>query len=176
MACRDKKNKFSKPIPEIGSFYHFWDDGKTSPSRHYVCKVERVIPKESAKNIIVEVPEWDFGTKETTMVKRTLYDHWELQVANHDWLYAEDTDYFVEASCPRYDENNLWFVRTKYDGWFSLDIQSSWQGGRLDIDYSIYKSVTADYKEWSKCSDEELLECYPLAIEENWEKNKSVCK
>ena len=33
-----------KPIPNIGEYYHFWDDGKTSLSRHYICRCERIIP------------------------------------------------------------------------------------------------------------------------------------
>lgn len=158
-------------VPEVGHFYHFWDDGKSSPSRHYICKVERIITSEEARNVMVEVTDWDFD--ENGEVKRvtSLYDHWkEEAVPNHDWLYAEDTDFFVEASCPRYDENNLWFVRTKDGGWFSMDIQSSWQGGSLDIDGSVYTYNTKNYQKYSGCSDEELLEAYPEANEENWSK------
>lgn len=114
-----------KAIPEVGEFYHFWDDGKTSPSRHYICRVERVVSPNVARSIKVMVPEWHYGTNETEYVETTLYDHWKIQVANHDWLYADDTDYFVEASCPKYDEHNLWFIRTKNGGWFSMDVQSS---------------------------------------------------
>ena len=58
-------------VPEIGKYYHFWDDGKSSPSRHYVCKCERVITPDEAKNIMVNVPYDDDLTIETT-----LYDHW----------------------------------------------------------------------------------------------------
>lgn len=159
-----------KAIPEVGAFYHFWDDGKTSPSRHYICKVERVVTQNVARSIKVMVPEWNYDTNETEFVETTLYDHWEIQVANHDWLYAKETDYFVEVSCPVYDDNNLWFIRTKNGGWFSMDVQSSWQGGRLDIDGSIYESCIRDWKEWNKCSDEEALEAYVPATEENWRK------
>ena len=49
-------NKNLKPIPEVGKFYHFFDDGKTSASRHYICKVERIVPFEEAKNIILNTP------------------------------------------------------------------------------------------------------------------------
>lgn len=159
-----------KPIPEIGKFYHFWDDGKSSPSRHYICKVERIITPEEAKKIDVNVPDWDFDHKKEVDNIISLYDHWRNEVKNKDWLFAEDTDYFVELSCPKYDEYNLWAVRTKLGGWFSMDIQSSWQGGRLDIDGSIYEYNTKNYMEYYKCSDEKVLEAYPEANEINWKK------
>ena len=31
-------------IPEVGKFYHFWDDGKCGVSRHYIAKCEEIIP------------------------------------------------------------------------------------------------------------------------------------
>ncbi len=62
------KNKNLKPIPEVGKFYHFWDDGKTSTSRHYICKVEKIITPEEAKNIIVQVPEYDWDNKKDIIV------------------------------------------------------------------------------------------------------------
>lgn len=134
-------------IPEIGKYYHFWDDGKSSPSRHYVCKCERVITPDEAKNIMVSVPYDDDLTIETT-----LYDHWlESEMPEHDWLYAKETDYFVECSCPKYDENNLWFVRTRDGGWFSMNIQNWWQGGTLDVDEKILDGIIENikkYPEW----------------------------
>ena len=39
-----------------------------------------------------------------------------------------------------YDENIIWFVRTVQGGWFSIDVQSSWQYGSLDVDGSIYEN------------------------------------
>ena len=33
-------NQKLKPIQKVGEFYHFIDDGKLSPGRHYICKVE----------------------------------------------------------------------------------------------------------------------------------------
>lgn len=39
------KNKL-EPIPEVGKYYHFFDDGKLFPSRHYICRVERLLSKE----------------------------------------------------------------------------------------------------------------------------------
>lgn len=149
-------------IPKIGKYYHFFDDGKLSPSRHYICRVERIITPEEAKSIMCEVPnEYD-----DIMDAILLYDHWhDNEMPNHDWLYAKDTDYFIECSCPKYDKHNLWFVRTKDGGWFSMDIQSWWQGGRLDIDESIYESILNDIENdpyYSMEAKEELLELYKI--------------
>lgn len=33
-------NQKLKPIPKDGESCHFFDDGKLSPGRHYICKVE----------------------------------------------------------------------------------------------------------------------------------------
>lgn len=63
------------------------------------------------------------------------------------WIYAPITDYFVEVSCPKYDKYNLWFARTKDGGWYSLDIQSGWQGGRLDVTGEIYDDIIKYWKE-----------------------------
>lgn len=151
-----------KQIPNIGEFYHFWDDGKTSASRHYICKCERIITPDEAKNIMVSVPEWDFDHNENIFNLISLYDHWKIEVYNHDWLYAEDTDYFVECSCPKYDADNLWFVRTKGGGWFSMDVQNSWQGGRLDIDGQIFEDIINDIKKHSEYYNkpELIIEAY----------------
>ena len=63
------------------------------------------------------------------------------------WLYAEETDFFVECEIPGYDENTIWFVRTVQGGWFSIDVQSSWQSGYLDVDGSIYNEVKKWFEE-----------------------------
>lgn len=136
-----------KPIPEIRKYYHFWDDGKISMSRHYICKVEEIITPEEAKNIIVTIPDWDFDNNKSFFYNISLYEQWLNEVRNCDWLFNKETDYFVKVSCPRYDDNDLWFVRTTNGGWFSMDIQSSWQGGRLDIDETIYNDIIDEIKE-----------------------------
>ena len=47
----------------------------------------------------------------------------------------------------KYHKYNLWFARTKDGGWYSLDIQSSWQGGRLDVTGEIYDNIIKYWKE-----------------------------
>lgn len=151
----ENKNIELKPIPKVGEFYHFFDDGKTSPSRHYICKCERVVTFEEAKSIMVTVPDYECTQDNPIYNLVSLYDHWhDDEMPNHDWLYETETDYFVECSCPVYDDNNLWFVRTKNDGgWFSMDIQSWWQGGRLDVDGKIFENIIQEVKEHSQWYD-----------------------
>lgn len=147
-----------KPLPEVGKLYHFFDDGKTSPSRHYICKCEQIITPEEAKSVMIEVPN---EYVDDVMDKISLYEHWhDNEMPKCDWLYAEDTDYFVECSCPKYDKNNLWFVRTKDGGWFSMDIQSWWQSGRLDVDGEIFQEVLNYIKEYSKYYSNDIIERY----------------
>lgn len=140
----NKNNKKLKPFPEVGKEYHFWDDWKTSPSRHYICRCERIVKTiKEAKTIKVTLMEYTkFLEKSTyTEYEISLYDIWKKEVKTHDWLFAEDTDAFIEISCPKYDENNLWAVRTKNGGWFTMDIQSSWQGGTIDVTGEVFESV-----------------------------------
>lgn len=141
------EQKQNNNIPEIGKEYHFFDDGKTSLSRHYVCRCERVITPEEAKKIIFDLND----------IKTTLYDIWKDESSNCDFLFAKDTDYFVEVSCPSYDENNLWAVRTKDGGWFTLDVQSSWQGGRVDVTGEIFDNVV---EFWTKEGETEKVNGY----------------
>lgn len=137
-------NKDLKPIPEVGKYYHFWDDGKLSPGRHYICRCERIITPEEAKSIMIEVLNEYIDDVMDTI---SLYEHWyDDEMPNHDWLFETETDYFIECSCPEYDKHNLWFVRTKDGGWFSMDIQSGWQSGRLDIDGKIFEDVTNSWE------------------------------
>lgn len=160
-----KKNKLND-LPTIGEFYHFWDDGKVSVNRHYICRVERILSHSEAKTEVVYRHEWDDVRNELLRLKNTLYDVWKEESAHCDWLFAENTDYFIEISCPNYDENKLWCVRTKEGGWFSMDIQTSWQGGRLDVGSKIFNSVV------DMCLEEGWGVTYEEANEENWKKNK----
>lgn len=139
----NKKTKL-KPIPEVGKEYHFWDDGKSSPSRHYICRCEQVVKSiKEAKAIKFTLRKYANFLKDSpyTEYEVSLYDVWKNSVKKHNWLIAEETDAFVEISCPKYDKYNLWAVRTKDGGWFTLDIQSSWQGGDVDVTGEKYKYV-----------------------------------
>lgn len=147
-----------KEIPEVGKFYHFFDDGKISPNRHYICKCERIITPEESKKIMVEVPnKYMDGVKDSV----SLYEHWyNNEVPNYYWLIADETDYFIECSCPKYDDNNLWFVMSVDGGWFSMDIQNFWQGGRLDVDGEIFQRILNDIKEHPDWYHKDIINLY----------------
>lgn len=108
-------NKYTpQPIPEVGKNYWFFDDGKITHSRLYQAKVLEVLDPD-------KVPDF---------VKEAIVQNRE----DADWIFKDTTDKVIRCSIKDYDENDIWFIRTKEDGWFSLDIQSSWQGGCLDVD------------------------------------------
>lgn len=157
-------------IPEIGKEYYFFDDGKISPSRCYKAKVLRVVPYDE-RNEVFDVYDYDCDDK----IPKSLKEIHKYEVDDHrqsenfvvlgkgstkpgePWLYAEKTDFFVECAIPGYDENNIWFARTVEGGWFSMDIQSSWQGGKLDIDNSIYEDAKKYFEEYCNVDYDESL-------------------
>lgn len=143
-------------VPKVGNYYHFWDDGKTGPSRHYICKCEKIIRIKEAKSIMIHTSD-----------NISLYDIWKEQVEKYNWIYAKETDYFIEISCPTYDDNHLYAVRTKDGGWFTLNIQSWWQDGTLDVTGEIYENVLNDWEEYQGYRP---YDSYPEANEDNYKK------
>ena len=63
-------------IPELGKRYHFFEDGKSGPSRHFIIEVTNIIPFEE-------------------MIDGELLDVYDTEVRECDFLYAPETDYFV---------------------------------------------------------------------------------
>ncbi len=117
-----------QPVPEVGKEYHVFDDGKIRPNRHYMVKIEEVVPFAEAD--------------------QTLVDIWKDNVESCYWLFAPETDFFVRAKDE--DEDNFyigpeWFVRTIDGGWFSIE----WFGGRLDADGHLYAAMVQEYGELS---------------------------
>lgn len=104
--------------PEIGRTYAFFDDGKTGLSRRYKATVTGIIPFHLIK---AKYPE--------------LYYSWQRETRGTPDLYANSTDYFVECSMPKYEDDDfVYFVRDKNDGWFSIDYPHGWMSGLLDVD------------------------------------------
>lgn len=148
-----------KPVPKIGSSYHFFDDGKIKESRHYIATVLDVIAPEQTKNIMFSRAD------DEVSFEISLYEIWRNEIDDHrqstnfkviaagvsmevdaPWLYAEETDYFIKCSIPEYDENDVWFVRTVNGGWFSLDTNSWWMTGELDVDGQLFNNMMKDYE------------------------------
>jgi hypothetical protein len=109
-----------QPVPEVGKEYYTFDDGKIRPSRLSIATISKVIPFAEVN------PE--------------LLDTWKQNVEECYWLYATETDYFIEAE---YDDETVHFIRTTDGGWFSL----GWFGARLDIDGSLYNKMIEWYGE-----------------------------
>lgn len=111
----DKQIKFDeKPIPKVNQTCMFFDDGKISYSRMYQATVKQVMVYDDAPD----------------KVKKAF----ERESKTHDWIWNKTTDYIVACDIKDYDNNLIWFARTTDGGWFSMDVDKSWQGGRLDVD------------------------------------------
>ena len=119
-----------RPVPEVGKEYHIFDDGKIKPSRHYIAKVLEVIP----------FADIDLDSD--------LVDVWTVEKEECDFLYAQETDYFIRAESD-FDENPLYFVRTVDGGWFSIDFPGYWMSARLDIDGELYKEMLKWYPDYN---------------------------
>ena len=110
-----KQMKFSeKPIPKVNQTCMFFDDGKISYSRMYQATVKQVMVYDDAPD----------------KVKKAF----ERESKTHDWIWNKTTDYIVACEIKDYDKNLNWFARPVDGGWFSMDVDEAWQGGRLDID------------------------------------------
>ena len=131
-------------IPKIGNSYHFFDDGKISSTRHYIAKCLDIIPFERFNDIIFnDALIYDHEMGECYISKNsTLMELWRLNVKDCPFLYAQQTDYAIQMSCPEYDEKDLYFVRTVDKRWFSINIQNDWQSGLLDITSEQFNSIT----------------------------------
>lgn len=111
----NKQIKFDeKPIPKVNQTCMFFDDGKVSYSRMYRATVKQVMVYDDAPD----------------KVKKAF----ERESKTHDWIWNKTTDYIIACDIKDYDNNLIWFARTVDGGWFSMDVDKSWQGGRLDID------------------------------------------
>lgn len=110
-----KQIKFDeKPVPKVNQTCMFFDDGKISYSRMYQATVKQVMVYDDAPD----------------KVKKAF----ERESKIHDWIWNKTTDYIIACDIKDYDNNLIWFARTVDGGWFSMDVDKSWQGGRLDID------------------------------------------
>lgn len=110
-----KQIKFNEnPIPKVNQTCMFFDDGKISYSRMYQATVKQVMVYDDAPD----------------KVKKAF----ERESKDHDWIWNKTTDYIIACDIKDYDNNLIWFARTVDGGWFSMDVDKSWQGGRLDID------------------------------------------
>lgn len=116
-------------VPEKGKTYHFFDDGKIGFSRHYLATVEKVVPMKYVRKKM-----------------RRLYIAWVHAAISCYWVYAAKSDYAVKCSIEKFDDNPIWFFRTKNGGWFSIDYPNFWMSGELDITGEFFKSCLEAHK------------------------------
>ena len=127
-----------QPLPELGKRYHFFEDGKSGPSRHYIIEITNIIPFEE-------------------MIDEELLDTYDTEVEEGDFLYAPETDYFVYGRKVLSDntldtEDEFIFIRTNYGGWFSF---GHWfEDGQLDVNNSKYNETIKYWKQHNEDYDE----------------------
>ena len=95
-------------VPKVGEKFHFFDDGKSSPSRHYIVT-------------ITDVKNFDD-------LSETLQNEIKEEQKQCYWLYAKETDYVLKGVLNDSEIEPLYFIRTTDGEWFSI---GSW-GGELD--------------------------------------------
>jgi hypothetical protein len=144
-------------IPTINKKYNFYDDGKVSFGRHSIVEVKRILTIEEAKQLQIKYYE-------TNEIK-SLYDIFMIQEAMTFScgcnLYDPDTDVFLECSIPEYDDDLVYFARTKDGGFFSFDTTGYWMSGQLDVDGSLTKMLYETYGEepmYMDCIQELILD------------------
>ena len=113
-----------KRIPKIGEVVPFFDEGKVCSSRLYKAIIKDVV-------LYAYAPDY---------VKQAFKTNSEVC----SWIWNGITDYFIGCVIKEYDKNEIWFARTKEGGWFSLDIQSDWQCGVLDVDGELKKILDSN--------------------------------
>ena len=110
-------------MPQVGKRYHFFQDGKSGASRHYICKITKIIPFAG-------------------ITDEELLELYNTEVKYCYWLYEPTTDFFVYGQIVKPDntlaDDELIFVRT-FDGWFSFN--AGWGDGELDVDGSHYRAI-----------------------------------
>lgn len=126
-----------KPVPEVGKEYNAYDDGKIKLSRHFVVKIDKVVPYD----------EVDDSLKEKI----------NKEIEQCDWLYAEKTDYVIFATAKPggccLDDGEYHFIRTKNGGWFDI---GDFFSGRLDVDHKLTDEMVAYYREeWQDSTEAE---------------------
>lgn len=133
-------NEFNKAnIPKACKTYHFYDDGKSSLSRHYYATVIKVIP---------------YGQMAKTKCYRKVFNTWKKQTKQLYWTLNKTTDYFVIAEVPFYCEYPLYFARSKTGGWFSIESKDFFSGGLLDVDNKKTNQILEhDPKYIERCKD-----------------------
>lgn len=124
-------------LPEVGKRYHFFEDGKSGPSRHFIIEITNIVPFED-------------------ITDGELLDAYDAEVDECDFLYAPETDYFIYGrkilEDNTLDEEDFIFIRTDYGGWFSFG--HLFDDGLLDVDSSKYSAIAEYWEQDGRDYDE----------------------
>ena len=124
-------------LPEVGKRYHFFEDGKSGPSRHFIIEITNIVPFED-------------------ITDGELLDAYDAEVEECDFLYAPETDYFIYGrkvlEDNTLDEEDFIFIRTDYGGWFSFG--HLFDDGLLDVDSSKYSAIAEYWEQDGRDYDE----------------------
>lgn len=128
-------------IPNVGEKFNFYDDGKISLSRVHIAEVKQILTYSEAKETKVSV----FDNDKLDMVEMSIVDRWKQSidgdVPGFKSNLAEDTDVFIICSIPTFDDYDIVFARTVGGYFRSMDIQSFWQSGVLDISWEASRNL-----------------------------------
>lgn len=113
-------NKKDKDSIIIGKTYTYFDDGKIKESRKMDVIIHSIVPFLEETNL-------------------DLLESWNFEMNDCHWLYKNETDYFIKGTLKINEDKfeEIVFVRTIDDGWFSL----GYWAGRLDYDGSLTKCL-----------------------------------
>lgn len=151
-------------IPKVGEVYCHFDDGKRSVSRLFTSKILEIIPIEDCKTIMLhtvadDVYDYiDYPESESEMIEKPLYDIWEWNKEQYDWIFSDNTDYIIKAHINDEIANPNYYARMKNGSWFSMTVLNSMQGGWLDVNFEVLNL-------WKDDDDEIIKDMYNGAIE-----------
>ncbi len=111
----------NKNIPKVDYIYNCFDDGKIKESRMFSVQIKEVILFKDIDKETLEL--------------------WEHQKIRYDWIFNEETDYFIKTYK---DEDDEVFIFARHgEQWFSMGGDLS--GAVLDVDGSLYYQMKKIY-------------------------------
>lgn len=118
----------------VGKTFHFFDDGKKSEARQYYATVVNLLTPSQAKEKLFE-----FNSTEDNSSKKltSLYNEWLYAKKEHNWLFDEETPYFIVCTIKGYSGNDndlFYFVKKKNsNNYFNFDFKDDYWEGELDL-------------------------------------------
>lgn len=139
-------------LPKIGEYYSLWDT-HLSPEYQYICRVERIIPAEKARKMKVKFRYYDEYDEEMVTIRTSLYEILDCQREEFDWQYPTRPEYFLEITCPTFDDNKLYAVKVYTGTWKVINVKDNfeYEGAVVDVDNKWFKTL------WNRLEVRHLL-------------------